>query len=99
MYEPVEYTFEEHKKRIFAIPGVQAEYDALEEEYAILEEMVRARRRARKTQQDVAKAMNTSASAISRIESLNSTHSPSLNTLRKYAKAIGCQLRIKFIAL
>jgi transcriptional regulator with XRE-family HTH domain len=41
--------------------------------------------------------MRTSKSAGSRLESAGK-HSPSLATLKKYAKAVGCHLEVKFVA-
>jgi transcriptional regulator with XRE-family HTH domain len=73
-----------------------AEYDVLEEEFALLDELLKARANAGMTQEDVAQAMNTKAPAVARIESGGGSkrHSPSVETLRKYAKAVGCHLKI-----
>src|SRR5688500_6497922 len=78
-------------------PEVKAEYDSLMLEYQVVSEFIRARKRTRKTQQEVAELMETTASVISRIENAGSKkhHSPSLETLRRYADAIGCRLEIK----
>jgi len=40
--------------------------------------------------------MGTTKSAVSRLESAGK-HAPSLTTLKKYAQAVGCHLKIKFI--
>ncbi len=74
----------------------KAEYDALEEEYELLREMLLARKRSGLTQAAVAKRMGTKAPAIARLEAVvaKEKHSPSINTLRKYAHAVGCQLII-----
>jgi transcriptional regulator with XRE-family HTH domain len=79
--------------------NVKREYDALEEEFSLLEEMVKARLRAGKTQKDVAKAMRTTTSVVGRLETGGgkSKHSPSINTLRRYARALNCDLKIKFV--
>jgi len=79
-------------------PHFKAEYDALEEEYQLLREMLMARKRADLTQEEVAERMGTRAPAIARLEATYSKnkHSPSLSTLRKYAKAVGCRLEIHF---
>ena len=81
-------------------PGVKAEYDALKEEFDLLEEMIKARLQAGKTQEEVAKVMKTSASAVGRLETGGGKHhhSPTIQTLRKYAKALNCDLKIKFVA-
>lgn len=77
-------------------PAFKKEYDALEEEYQLLREMLHARKRAGLTQQEVAERMGTKAPAIARLEAtdMHDKHSPSMNTLRKYAHAVGCKLEI-----
>ena len=77
-------------------PTFKAEYDALEEEYQLLSEMLHARKRAGLTQEDVAERMGTKAPAVARLEASGGRdkHSPSVDTLRKYAHAVGCKLEI-----
>lgn len=89
----------EFKKRALAKPGVKAAYDELEDEFTLINELIHARKLAHKSQADVAKAMKTTTSAISRLESTSGKkhHSPSLSTLRRYANAINCRLRVKLI--
>ena len=74
----------------------KAEYNSLEEEYQLLREILHARKRARLTQEDVADLMGTKAPAIARLEASGSRdkHSLGINTLRKYAHAVGCKLEI-----
>jgi transcriptional regulator with XRE-family HTH domain len=55
------------------------------------------RTRAELTQEDLAKRMRTSASAISRLES--GFHFPSLETLRKVAAALGGRVQIDIVYL
>lgn len=77
---------------------VKKEYDALEEEFQLLEEMVKARKKAGLTQEAVAKIMKKPTSVIGRLETGGGSkkHSPTLSTLRLYAAAIGCKLQITF---
>jgi DNA-binding XRE family transcriptional regulator len=77
-------------------PAFKAEYDALEEEFQFLREMLHARKRAGLTQEEVAERMGTKAPAVARLEGSDvcEKHSPSVNTLRKYAHAVGCKLEI-----
>lgn len=75
-------------------PGYQAAYDALEEEFSIMSAMIRARTEAGMTQQQVAERMQTTQSAVARIEL--SERLPSTNTLKKYAEAVGHRLKISF---
>ena len=77
-------------------PEFKTAYDALEEEFQLLREMLQARQRAGLTQAQVAESMGTKAPAIARLEAftLRDKSSPSIQTLRKYAKAVGCHLDI-----
>lgn len=79
-------------------PGVKKEYDSLQEEFELLEEMLRARLKSGKTQKEIARSMKTSTSVVGRLETGGGKlqHSPTIETLRKYAKALGCELMIKF---
>lgn len=66
-------------------------YDALEPEYQILREMLKARKRAGLTQAQIAKRMKTTQSVVARVES---GRTPSIATLKKYAKATASKLII-----
>jgi transcriptional regulator with XRE-family HTH domain len=59
--------------------------------------MLSARSKSGLTQEAVAELMGTTKSAVSRLESAGK-HAPSLTTLKKYARAVGCDLEIKFIS-
>ncbi len=50
-------------------PEYRAGYDSLEEEFALIDTLLRARKRARLTQAEVASRMGTTESAVSRLES------------------------------
>ena len=60
-------SFEVLKKRILKDPEVKAAYDAMEPEFALAAEFIRARARAKMTQADVAKRMKTTQSVVARI--------------------------------
>lgn len=83
---------EKAKKR----EGFKKEYEALEEEYALVREMLAARARVGLSQEAVAELMGTTKSAISRLEAAGK-HAPSVTTLKKYAHAVGCHLEIRFV--
>ena len=85
-------------KKMLSNPRVKAAYDSMEEEFAFLDECLKARKRANITQEQLASRMGTKAPAIARIESGGGKgkHSPTINTLRKYAEACGCRLEIRF---
>src|SRR5437764_10293240 len=78
-------------------PEVKAEYDAQAEEFALLDELLKARRQAGLTQAEVAARMGTKTPAVARLEAGGGSrrHSPSVATLRKYAQAVGCRLEIR----
>ena len=78
-------------------PAFKAEYAALEQEFAMFDELLKARLAAKLTQAEVAKRMGTKVPAISRMESSGGgkKHSPSITTLQKYAAAVGCRLVVK----
>jgi transcriptional regulator with XRE-family HTH domain len=90
---------DEMVKKMMSNPDVKAEYHALAGEFSLFDELLKARLRARMTQADIAKRMGTKTPAIARLEAGGGSkkHSPSLATLRKYAKAVGCKLEIKLI--
>lgn len=89
-------THEELMAKALSNPKVKAEYDALEDEFALLHQLLAARNAAGMSQEDVAREMGTKQSAIARIE-VSGKHSPSINTLRRYAKAVGCHLEVRLV--
>jgi DNA-binding XRE family transcriptional regulator len=95
-YNPVPHT-EEDTRRMFADPEFKAAYDALGPKYDALDKFLRARSAAGLTQAQVAERMGTTASAVARFESslVNNKHTPSFETLLKYASACGKTLRIE----
>lgn len=90
---------EDLKAKALQNPEVAEEYEKLEEEFSLLRQMLAARQNAGLTQADIAEKMGTKATAVTRLESSLSSgkHSPSLSTLRKYAKAVGCRLEVKLV--
>ena len=75
-------------------PEFRAEYDALEEEFALASALIRARGEADITQEEVAKAMGTTQAVVARLES--GRIMPSTRTLQRFAKATKSRLRISF---
>ncbi len=81
-------------------PAVKAEVEQLNRaEFAILDEILTARKEAGLSQAQIAKRMGTQAPAIARLESSLATgkHSPSLSTLRKYAAALGKRVELHLV--
>ncbi|HDR8861134.1 TPA: helix-turn-helix transcriptional regulator [Burkholderia territorii] len=90
-------TYKALRERALSNPEVHAEYERLNrEELALLDMMLAARRDAGLSQADVAERMGTQAPAVTRLERALTTgqHSPSIDTLRKYAAACGKKLVI-----
>lgn len=95
------YTHEEIVEKLLSDPENKKEYDRLEEEeFSFYREILKARLDSGKTQEEIAKKMNTTKSAVSRFENSGGKkkHSPTLETLRKYAKALDCELRIQLVS-
>jgi DNA-binding XRE family transcriptional regulator len=80
-------------------PEFKIAYDALEDEFAALAALLDARLQAGLTQAQVALRMGVSQPVLARIESSlgKQDHSPSLNTLRRYASACGMKLIIQMV--
>jgi hypothetical protein len=74
-------THEELKAIALRDNDVKAEYDALEINFMLLHSMLEARQQAGLTQASLA----------------SGKHSPSVNTLQKYARAVGRRLEIRFV--
>jgi transcriptional regulator with XRE-family HTH domain len=78
-------------------PEVAAEFKKQIEEFALLDEFLRARSEQGLTQAEVAERIGTTQSAVARMESGRGKHSPSLATLSKYAEALGCKLEVRLV--
>jgi DNA-binding XRE family transcriptional regulator len=79
-------------------PGVRKEVERIEqEEGAVLDLLLKARHDAGLTQAQVAERMGTQPPAVARLERSLATgkHSPSLSTLRRYARACGKELVLR----
>ncbi len=90
-------THKELKSRALEREDVKAEYDRLEDEFAFLDEFLKARSSACMSQAEVAEKMGTTQSAVARLESGRGKHSPSLATLRKYAHALGYRIDLRLV--
>jgi ribosome-binding protein aMBF1 (putative translation factor) len=82
------------KARLLKDPQVRRHYDAMEEEFALMAEVAKARARAGLSQAELAKRMKTTQSAVARLESGRGL--PSTRTLGRFAKATGHKLKISF---
>lgn len=84
------------KKKALSDPDVAAAYDELTPAYTLRKQLIRMRKDAGLTQQEIAGILNTKKSNISRLENVHSKISPKLSTIEAYAKAVGHKLDINF---
>ena len=83
----------ELKKKYMKDPEFRKDYEKADLEYSIIELLIRARTQAKMSQEELAKRMNTTQSAIARLE--GGKVSPSIATLRRYAEATGSRLHVE----
>ena len=95
-YRPVVHKHDEFLARAMKRKGFAAAYAESADEYELVRELLAARARAGLTQEQVAECMGTTKSAVSRLEGVGK-HSPSLNTLKRYARAVGCEVEIRLV--
>ena len=95
-YKPVRHKHADFIAKAKQRQGFFEAYVELKLEYALANQMLKARSKAGLTQDAVAERMGTTKSAISRLESAG-RHAPSLATLKKYASAVGCDLQVKLV--
>jgi ribosome-binding protein aMBF1 (putative translation factor) len=75
-------------------PEFRAEYDALENEFSIIQAMIDARKVSGLTQKQLAERTGIAQSDISKLETGNAN--PSLKTLQRLADGMGMKLKISF---
>jgi DNA-binding XRE family transcriptional regulator len=95
-YSPVTHDHKAFLAKARARRGFEEAYEALELEYELASQLLKARNRAGLTQDAVAERMGTTKSAISRLEG-SGKHAPSLTTLQRYAHAVGCNLQVRLV--
>ena len=87
--------FSRQKKKWMEDPEFRRAYEELEDEFELARTLIQARLAAGLTQEELARRMGTSQSAIARMEA---GHKPSLKTLEKFARATGTRLKIRLEA-
>lgn len=90
-------SFEDFKKEAFTRPGVRADYERQVPAFELRRKLIEIRLEAGFTQEQMADALNTQKSNISRLENVNSKISPTLSTIERYANAVGYRLEINFV--
>lgn len=98
-YKPVRIDSKKALAKARSRPGFDEAWGALAEEYAALDALLSARKKAGLTQEELALRMGTTKSAVSRLESSlrDDKHSPSFATLKKYAHACGKRLIVRLV--
>lgn len=98
-FEPVPLDIAAELAEALRRPGFKAAWEANEESYRALGELLRARQASGLTQAEIARRMGTTKSAVSRLEASfgSEKHSPSFATLRKYAHAMGKRLEVRLV--
>ncbi|KTD48070.1 Antitoxin HigA [Legionella quinlivanii] len=81
------------KNKALKNPEVKAEYDLLEQEFALIDTLLSMRRKSGLTQEEIAKKMGTQKGNISRLEKGNGN--PSWKTIQNYAHACGFEVSMK----
>lgn len=90
-------TLKEFRKKALANPDVAQEYKKLLPAYSLRKQLIKLRKDAGLTQEELATILHTQKSNISRLENVNSKSSPRLSTIEEYAQAVGYSMRINFI--
>ena len=90
-------THKQLRSKALANAEVNAEYEKLADEFALLDEFLKARAAQGLTQAQVAEKIGTTQSAVARMESGSGRHSPSIATLTRYADALGCKLEVRLV--
>lgn len=95
-YSPIPFDVDASHERWLERPAYAEAWAKLADEFDALSELLRARQKAGLTQADVASRMGVAQASVARLESSigSRKHAPSLSTLRRYADAVDCQLRL-----
>ena len=83
------------KTRFMEAPEFREEYARADDEFTLIEALVRVRTAAKLTQAELARRLGTTQSAIARLE--GGRVSPSFAALRRYAEATGTRLTVGLV--
>ena len=90
------YTFDDDLKERLKDPAFKKEWEDSEVEYQLGCKLIETRLKRNLSQRELAKKVGTSQAAISRVEAMNGN--PSLDLLKRIAKALDSTLKISFNA-
>jgi transcriptional regulator with XRE-family HTH domain len=83
------------RQKLLTDPAVRAEYDRLGPIFAVVGQLIEARRAAGLTQADVAAHMGTSQAVVARLE--GARRMPTFEMVARYAAAIGRRVDIHLV--
>jgi len=83
---------EDAHRRWMKNPKYRREYEKLQPEFEIANQMIEARLKKKMSQEQLAKRVGTGQAVISRLEGMNA--SPSLSLLKRVASALGTKITI-----
>jgi len=90
-------TLKDFKEKALSNPEVAKEYAELSPAYSLRKQLIKIRKDAGLTQEQLAEILHTKKSNISRLENVNSKISPKLSTIEQYAKAVGYRVEINLV--
>lgn len=90
-------TYKELKERLLKDTELKLEYEALDAEYQIIKAMVEIRIKYNLTQDDLSKRIGIPKANISRFE--NGKHSPTFQTLERFATGLNKKIEIRLVDL
>jgi len=98
-FKPVRHNGKKALAKAMLRPGFKEAWEAGADEYAALRSLLEARKQSGLTQDEIALRMGTSKSAVSRLESSlrDPKHSPTFETIRRYAKACGKRVEFQLV--
>lgn len=90
-------TLTEFKKKALNKSSVKEAYESMSSAYDLRKKLIALRQQAGLTQEQIAEALHTQKSNISRLENANTINSPKLSTIEQYANVIGYEVEINFV--
>jgi predicted transcriptional regulator len=81
------YDYDSYKEKLLSNPATKKEYDTIENDFLLAEEIIQYRKDKNYTQKELAQKIGTSQPAIARLES-GSYNKVSLGFLRRVANAL-----------
>ena len=87
-------SWETYEKKLLKDKGFAEVAKELESEFILADSLIRARKKRKMTQKDLAERIGTKQPVISRLETANSK--PSISLLKRIAQALNARLTVKF---